>query len=316
MLAEKMATHRSPAQATKWEKQVLKQEPSSSTKPPQKAASSSKKPNGHQVSTSAHSKPPVEEDNEEEIDSDEALDDFKNLTQSSKPKPFISSPGLRKTSSPLTTAPAPVKRSLFDAQPDARRISFDSQSRTATPLSFQPSSSRKRVASQELPSPSKKVRPPPAEDPESDEDWANEPPPPNQERLKRPAPPANKPKPAAAAPRPSADEILDRIHGEQAAPVRPVLQGKRKGRGIAWTEEQEDFFVDLVTQYGAAWSDIWHRHCQPGGMLEGRDQIMLKDKARNIKEKMIRYGSLSKAVADLGLEMDRIFRRLLLVSHR
>ena len=69
--------------------------------------------------------------------------------------------------------------------------------------------------------------------------------------------------------------------------------GERKGKGIAWTKEQEDFFINLIGEYGPAWSDICHAHCGTGGMLEGRDQIMLKDKARNIKEKMIRYSNPS-----------------------
>jgi len=63
----------------------------------------------------------------------------------------------------------------------------------------------------------------------------------------------------------------------------------RKARGWAWTKEQEEFFISQVEEYGPVWADIAARYCKPGKILEGRDQIKLKDKARNIKEKCIRY---------------------------
>jgi hypothetical protein len=65
----------------------------------------------------------------------------------------------------------------------------------------------------------------------------------------------------------------------------------RKGRGWEWTPEQEEFFIKTIAERGPAWADIAHNYSIPGGMLEGRDQIKLKDKARNIKEKCIRYST-------------------------
>ena len=47
--------------------------------------------------------------------------------------------------------------------------------------------------------------------------------------------------------------------------------------------------IDQIEIYGPAWADIAGVHCKPGGRLEGRDQAKLKDKARNLKEKFIRY---------------------------
>lgn len=47
--------------------------------------------------------------------------------------------------------------------------------------------------------------------------------------------------------------------------------------------------IDQIEIYGPAWSDIARLHCKPGGRLEGRDQAKLKDKARNLKEKFIKY---------------------------
>ena len=63
----------------------------------------------------------------------------------------------------------------------------------------------------------------------------------------------------------------------------------RKGRGWEWTKEQEDFLIKQIEDYGTAWRDIAQRYCKVGEIFEGRDQIKLKDKARNIKEKYIRY---------------------------
>ena len=67
----------------------------------------------------------------------------------------------------------------------------------------------------------------------------------------------------------------------------------RKGRGFEWTVEQEKFLIEQIELYGPAWADIARKYCRPGMMLEGRDQTKLKDKARNIKEKYIRYDPLS-----------------------
>ena len=63
----------------------------------------------------------------------------------------------------------------------------------------------------------------------------------------------------------------------------------RKGRGWEWTKEQEEFLISQVEEYGPVWADIAGRYCKQGEILQGRDQIKLKDKARNIKEKYIRY---------------------------
>ena len=47
--------------------------------------------------------------------------------------------------------------------------------------------------------------------------------------------------------------------------------------------------IDQIEVYGPAWADITRANCGPRGELEGRDQAKLKDKARNLKEKFIKY---------------------------
>jgi hypothetical protein len=184
------------------------------------------------------------------------------------------------------------KKSLLDEQSDARRISFDSEANSPAP---QPP----------LSSPRKRRREPTSSDDDEDDfkdvnpravDSAR----PHQSRassdFRRPV--VN----AAPTPRTIADrteEILNKIHGHPSdgAPTNgkpiavPHPRGApgRKGLGFAWSAEQEQFLVDQIEIYGPAWADIARANCGVGGVLEGRDQAKLKDKARNLKEKFIRY---------------------------
>ena len=205
--------------------------------------------------------------------------------------------------SPLPPTQKPLqptkKRSIFDEQPDARRIYFDSREPSPIPQSAQPPPAPhqlQRDTPPQVPPPRKRVKTqrPPDPDDDDEEDFQNSPPPPNQERLKQSRASASARRPQVSQDTPTrriiADQILDRIHG--AAPPTPAMGGHqpvRKGRGWEWTPEQETFLVEQIEQYGPAWADIARHHCQQGGRLEGRDQVKLKDKARNIKEKYIRY---------------------------
>jgi len=213
---------------------------------------------------------------------------------------MMSQPSRRSPLPPTQKPPQPTKkRSIFDEQPDARRIYFDSREPSPIPQSAQPPPPPRQLQRDTpppVPPPRKRVKTqrPPAPADDDEEDFQNSPPPPNQERLKqsRVSASARRPPVSQAPPtrRTIADQILDRIHGP--APPPPAMGGHepvRKGRGWEWTLEQEMFLVEQIGQYGPAWADIARHHCQRGGKLEGRDQAKLKDKARNIKEKYIRY---------------------------
>lgn len=92
-------------------------------------------------------------------------------------------------------------------------------------------------------------------------------------------------------PQDPASAILNAIHGPerpQESPPRPK-DAVRKGLGWAWTPEDEEFLIRLIGEYGCAWADIARYYCRPGARLEGRDQVKLKDKARNLKLAMIRF---------------------------
>jgi hypothetical protein len=185
------------------------------------------------------------------------------------------------------------KKSLLDEQPDARRISFESQGRRETPLSPPAASRKRRRESPEFPhSPSSDG---------SDDDFKDPYTPKiDPERLQRS-------RASAAARQPSPfEDILDRIYGRSSpvernsdaailarihgSPIRiPPAAPGRKGLGFAWSREEEEFLIQQIGIYGIAWADLARAHCGPGGRLENRDQAKLKDKARNLKVKMLRY---------------------------
>ena len=186
------------------------------------------------------------------------------------------------------------KKSLLDEQSDARRISFDSEANSPAPQ-------------HPLSSPRKRRREPTSSSDDDEDDFqdvnprAVDPARPHQSRassdFRRPVANAAVPSPRIIADR--TEEILNKIHGHPSngAPTngRPIAEPHprgapgRKGLGFAWSAEQEQFLVDQIEIYGPAWADIARANCGVGGVLEGRDQAKLKDKARNLKEKFIRY---------------------------
>lgn len=182
-------------------------------------------------------------------------------------------------------------RSLLDPQPGARKISFESRSpsiQTSSPHQ----ASRKRPRE-----PSPVFNHSPSSDGDEDDFKDSFTPKVDPEKLKRSR--------ASAAARHSepTEDLLNRIHGPGSpenvigqvlnrlhGPARPPPAAPgRKGLGYAWSPEQEEFLIEQIEKYGPAWADLARTHCGPGGMLAGRDQAKLKDKARNLKEKMLRY---------------------------
>jgi hypothetical protein len=51
----------------------------------------------------------------------------------------------------------------------------------------------------------------------------------------------------------------------------------------AFSQEEQDQLIQLVEKYGCKWSDLEKNQISKGSPLYGRDQVALKDKARNIK---------------------------------
>jgi hypothetical protein len=313
-MAFAIAQHRSPTQARKWAKQkftsqTVRRSPDIPTSAQPRHSQKSRKLKGRRIeSPLVHSGESESEDVDRRtkgtvktttIREEEPYDEFKRLSQplrasnNSHSKVHKSSsqvrpPLVEHQPQPSYSGNHPIgfkqqathKRSLLDEQPDARKISFDSPSRENTPQRRNiPSQKRKRKLS--LP------------DDEHDNEFQDAHDiPTNEERIKRSrtTAAARRPEPCPL-PQPTSKQTLhdmtERLIRSLHRPPRNEF-AVRKGRGIEWTVEQENFLINQIEEYGPAWADIARRYCAPGEILEGRDQEKLKDKARNIKERYIR----------------------------
>ena len=68
----------------------------------------------------------------------------------------------------------------------------------------------------------------------------------------------------------------------EAAKRMTATQFKAPQSRKPWTEEETDQLMDLIGNYGTSWSTL-KDHDGIDGILKGRDQVALKDKARNMK---------------------------------
>lgn len=57
----------------------------------------------------------------------------------------------------------------------------------------------------------------------------------------------------------------------------------------AWTSAETDMLLDLITTYGTSWKLLKEQDLTQGHVLEARDQVALKDKARNMKMDYLKY---------------------------
>ncbi|GAA6025265.1 hypothetical protein JCM10207_009016 [Rhodosporidiobolus poonsookiae] len=65
---------------------------------------------------------------------------------------------------------------------------------------------------------------------------------------------------------------------------------RKNGQKRPWTASEERFFIDKLKAYGCYWADLAERYGGRGKPLDGRSNVDLKDKARNMKMKFIRAG--------------------------
>lgn len=73
-------------------------------------------------------------------------------------------------------------------------------------------------------------------------------------------------------------------------PRSPSIPGLRR----RWTQEQDDALIEYIAEYGAKWSLIEEKdgnrsRAVGGERLGGRNQGQLKDRARNLRNKLLRY---------------------------
>ena len=74
-----------------------------------------------------------------------------------------------------------------------------------------------------------------------------------------------------------------------AAKEKKAWQVKLPQVRKAWTEEETERLLDLIEEHGTSWKLLKHEDFAAGGVLASRDQVALKDKARNMKMDYLKY---------------------------
>lgn len=85
----------------------------------------------------------------------------------------------------------------------------------------------------------------------------------------------------ANAPRPSQAQIYNRVNDQ--AKLLSATRPKKVQRRNAWSEEETQTFIDYIETIGTSWVQILKTDEGDRGVLQSRDQVALKDKARNMK---------------------------------
>jgi hypothetical protein len=100
--------------------------------------------------------------------------------------------------------------------------------------------------------------------------------------------------------------------------TRPAIPVEKRGRR-AWTVEETGALIVYIEQYGASWARIKEIDNLNHRVLKDRDQVALKDKARNMKYEALRNGTntlhknfdlvylnamMKKRLASLGIEFE------------
>jgi hypothetical protein len=74
-------------------------------------------------------------------------------------------------------------------------------------------------------------------------------------------------------------------------PLNLPLKPKPRKPREPWTEDEERFLIGLICTQGKRWAKFEQDHGEHGdGRLYGRDQVAIKDKARNILRRIINVG--------------------------
>jgi hypothetical protein len=207
-------------------------------------------------------------------------------------------------------APQSKQRSYIDRQDTAQRLRWDSQTpdgslqepanptiringkRLAAVLEesddeFQDDDRNVDVRARRLQKPAPRSRPLLPREQEEDDDGEDDDPA-NAQLLRE-----EKEAAEATTPGPTPQGSQDYAGVNKAAKLQAAEQRSRSPKvqtRRAWTDEETTTLMEGLSAYGPSWSKIkdWDRLEHPetndgGGVLAGRDQVALKDKARNMK---------------------------------
>lgn len=82
---------------------------------------------------------------------------------------------------------------------------------------------------------------------------------------------------------PSPTQLENYKKANAQAKLNTATQPKKIQVRKAWTDEEMEALIDLIEEYGTSWTLLKERDLINGSILEARDQVALKDKARNMK---------------------------------
>ena len=88
---------------------------------------------------------------------------------------------------------------------------------------------------------------------------------------------------------PPASQMDEYLAANAAAKERKAWQFKPPQVRKAWTEEETERLLDLIEEHGTSWKLLKAEDFTAGNILASRDQVALKDKARNMKMDYLKY---------------------------
>ena len=89
--------------------------------------------------------------------------------------------------------------------------------------------------------------------------------------------------------RPPASQVEEYLAANAAAKERKAWQVKPPQVRKGWTEEETERLLELIEEHGTSWALLKNEDFVAGNILHSRDQVALKDKARNMKLDYLKY---------------------------
>ena len=88
---------------------------------------------------------------------------------------------------------------------------------------------------------------------------------------------------------PQASQVEEYRAANTAAKERKAWQVKPPQVRKGWTDEETARLLELIEEHGTSWALLKSEDLAAGHVLESRDQVALKDKARNMKLDFLKY---------------------------
>jgi len=92
---------------------------------------------------------------------------------------------------------------------------------------------------------------------------------------------------------PMLTQAMTYIEANSSAKERVAKQPKKVQTRRQWSEIEIETLIDLIGKFGTSWAEL--KREDSNSILENRDQVALKDKARNMKVDYLKYAILHTA---------------------